>query len=313
MFPGSKRQPFLAAGAISVLALVGASPSVLAQQESPAAESPSPDGAAATAHPLHIHSGTCDQLGDVVFPLGEVSTDLMINGEAAGNDMVGSVTEQDVALNVTVVAATIADLTSNDHAINIHRSEDAMDDYIACGDIGGTLIGGDSLVIRLNPLNDSGYIGFALFQEGDDGNTTVYSMLTDTGAMTGSMDGATDQSPEGSPAASMAPESMAPESMAPESMAPESMAPESMAPESMAPESMAPESSLMPDGSLMPNGSLMPDSSLMPESSMDPSLESFAPSLDPSLEPDVIVEVTVNEGDDVAVDVNQEAEQSPAA
>src|SRR5688500_13818871 len=33
------------------------------------------------AHPAHIHSGTCEQLGDVVYPLADVMTQ---TGEATG-------------------------------------------------------------------------------------------------------------------------------------------------------------------------------------------------------------------------------------
>jgi hypothetical protein len=211
----------LAASAISALALVGTSGAALAQDESPAAQ----DAETATqgqAHPLHIHSGTCDQLGDIVFPLGEISQELMVHGEAAGDDMVGSMTEQPVALNVTAVAATIDDLTGEDHAINIHRSEEAMGEYIACGDIGGTRIDGNTLVIRLSPLNDSGYIGFGLFREGEDGNTTVYSMLTETESVSAPMEpGAEDPAMESPAAADPAMESPAAEDPAMESPAAE--------------------------------------------------------------------------------------------
>ncbi len=121
---------------LTAMALLAGSGIVLAQDASPA-PSDSMMAGDSQAHPLHIHAGTCDQLGDIVFPLGEISTDLMVNGEPAGGDPLGGISDQKVALNMTVVAATLADLTASPHAINIHQSDADMSTYIACGDIGG--------------------------------------------------------------------------------------------------------------------------------------------------------------------------------
>ena len=72
------------------------------------------DGATG-GHPAHIHSGTCTELGDVVYPL----TDVDASGES-----------------VTVVDATLSDLlTTGPYAINIHLSADEIETYVACGDI----------------------------------------------------------------------------------------------------------------------------------------------------------------------------------
>jgi hypothetical protein len=64
-------------------------------------------------HPVHIHSGTCDDLGDVVFPLEDV-----VDG-----------------MSESTVEASIADILAADHAINVHLSADEMDVYVACGEI----------------------------------------------------------------------------------------------------------------------------------------------------------------------------------
>jgi hypothetical protein len=165
-----KPRALVAGSAIGALALIGASAGAVAQDASPAAD-------AAAQHPLHIHSGTCEQLGDVVFPFGFISQDLMVNGEPADGEELGAVTDQDVALNVTNVDATIADLTAADHALNVHESEEAMDVNIACADIGGTLIEDDTLVLKLEPTDDSGYLGFVLLKEDED-QTVVYTMMT---------------------------------------------------------------------------------------------------------------------------------------
>ncbi len=81
------------------------------------------DGATG-GHPAHIHSGTCAQLGDVVYPL----TDVDASGES-----------------VTVVDVSLADLqTTGPYAINIHLSADEIGTYVACGDIPQTAAGGET-------------------------------------------------------------------------------------------------------------------------------------------------------------------------
>lgn len=68
-------------------------------------------------HPMHLHSGTCDELGDIVIALTNV--------DAEGS----SVTDVDVPL------ATIQDSEIGPHAININLSPDEIATYVACGDV----------------------------------------------------------------------------------------------------------------------------------------------------------------------------------
>jgi hypothetical protein len=81
------------------------------------------DGATG-GHPAHIHSGTCTELGDVVYPL----TDVNAGGES-----------------VTVIDTTLEDLqTTGPYAINIHLSADEIGTYVACGDIPQDAVGGET-------------------------------------------------------------------------------------------------------------------------------------------------------------------------
>lgn len=66
-------------------------------------------------HPVHIHAGTCDDLGDVVFPLEDV-----VEG-----------------MSESTVEAGISDILAAEHAINVHLSADEMNVYVACGNIEG--------------------------------------------------------------------------------------------------------------------------------------------------------------------------------
>jgi hypothetical protein len=85
------------------------------------------------AHPAHIHSGTCAELGDVVYPLTDVAaaTD---QGEASGPD-----SAIPVEVSVTTVDAPLQEIIDGGHAINVHLSADEIGTYIACGDVGGAV------------------------------------------------------------------------------------------------------------------------------------------------------------------------------
>jgi len=134
----------------------------------------------ASAHPAHIHAGTCVTLGDVVFPLSNVGGEMM---DAAGTPVAmketGPTTAIPVGVSVTTVAADLNTIIAGGHAINIHESAENIGNYIACGDIGGNVMGSD-LAIGLGELNDSGYSGAAWLHDNGDGTTTVSVFLTES-------------------------------------------------------------------------------------------------------------------------------------
>jgi plastocyanin len=151
------------------------------------------------SHPAHIHAGTCDTLGEVVFPLTNVGGGAMsADGTPAPMEMMGPESAVPVEVSVTTVAADLATIIDGGHAINVHESADNIGNYIACGDIGGMVLGGTDLVIGLRELNDSGYLGSAVLHDNGDGSTTVYVALLEAEGDDGD-DGEMD---EGTPAAS---------------------------------------------------------------------------------------------------------------
>lgn len=130
------------------------------------------------AHPAHIHAGTCETLGDVVVPL----TDVTAIGDSSA--AVGPASALPVELSVTRVDLPLQAIIDGGHAVNIHKSAEEIDVYIACGDIGG-VIEDDSLVIGLGELNDSGNSGVAvLAADGEATNVTVYLTQSGAGAST---------------------------------------------------------------------------------------------------------------------------------
>src|SRR5918995_6439579 len=110
-------------------------------------------------HPAHIHSGTCDQLGDVVYPLADVAAPTGEEMGAAGGHPV-KVSE------VNHVDVPLQEILDGGHAINVHLSAEEIGTYIACGDIGGVVHErengeGMEVTIALAELNDSGHVGIA--------------------------------------------------------------------------------------------------------------------------------------------------------
>jgi hypothetical protein len=124
---------------------------------------------AGEAHPAHIHSGTCDQLGDVVIPLTDVA--------APTGEHVGPESAHGVRTSLTVVDMPLQEIIDGGHAINVHESADAIDVYIACGDVGGAPDDQGNLFIGLVEQNDSGYSGTAWLHDNGDGTTTVTVFL----------------------------------------------------------------------------------------------------------------------------------------
>ena len=128
----------------------------------------------AELHPAHIHAGTCDQLGDVVAPLSDVGYGMMGGTPVAAGEMTGAGSAVPVKTSLTSVDMALEAIAEGGHAINIHESAENIDEYIACGDIGGQMMG-DTLVIGLQELNDSNHAGVAVLEaDGDSTTVTIY-------------------------------------------------------------------------------------------------------------------------------------------
>ena len=162
------RFPVLAvAAAFAALALLA--PGALAQtpegQATPVAGAQDGDG----PHPAHIHSGTCDELGDVVLPLEDLA-----DPAGGGEERSGPATAHAVKTSETTVDMPLEEIVEGGHAINVHLSAEEIGTYIACGDIGGAAVtdegGRTELIIGLAELNDSGHTGVAWL--GADGDQT---------------------------------------------------------------------------------------------------------------------------------------------
>jgi hypothetical protein len=136
------------------------------------AQTPEAKMAGAT-HPVHVHSGTCAELGDVVFPLIDLA--------APAGDRIGPESAVPVTLSENIVDIPLQDMIDGGHAINVPLSNDEIGTYIACGDIGGVITtdegGRQEMMIGLDEQNDSGYSGTVWLGPSDDGAQTEVSVI----------------------------------------------------------------------------------------------------------------------------------------
>jgi hypothetical protein len=159
-----RRLPYRAAvAALAVLTLLVPAGSA----QTPEAE---PAGA---VHPVHIHAGTCAELGEVVHPLVDLAVPA---GEHIGPESAVLVT-----LSENVIDVPLQEIVDGGHAINVHLSAEEIDTYIACGDIGGVLTtdagGRQEMMIGLAETNDSGYAGTVWIGPSADGAQTEFSVI----------------------------------------------------------------------------------------------------------------------------------------
>lgn len=142
-------------------------------------------------HPAHIHSGTCDELGDIVFPLNDLQAASQVASPEATPGVALAATpaaSPDVDLNdttaqsSTVVEASLDDILAAEHAINVHESTENIQNYIACGEVTGSPTDGQ-ITIELEELNGSGFVGEAMLTDNGDDTTTVHVSIfpTDVG------------------------------------------------------------------------------------------------------------------------------------
>ncbi len=150
----------------------------------------SADATSAPDRPNHIHEGSCDNLDPA--PLYVLSDLVLADGETQYG---GEGSPAAVQTGVTTVDVALADLVAGDFSINVHESADNIDNYVACGEIGGVVVPGEAdgvetLAIGLRTLNDSGQSGVAVFR-GEGAATTVTVYLADGLANGGAASAAT--------------------------------------------------------------------------------------------------------------------------
>lgn len=136
-------------------------------------------------HLAHINVGNCDELSHIVFKLEDVgasSGSLAPTVETAVEASPAAVSAEgphgNAKVSTTVVNVPLDDLLAEEHAINVHESIEAVDTYIACGDISGSAFEG-VLVVEMIEQNGSGVTGTAILTDNGDGTTTIAILLAE--------------------------------------------------------------------------------------------------------------------------------------
>jgi hypothetical protein len=160
--------------------------------------------AAGVSHPAHIHEGTCDDLNpQPVFPLADVQIRAGLDLDTASPvasplaPSGGVPSAVPAAVSVTTVNASLETILATDHSINVHESAENIQNYIACGEIGGTADSDGNLFIGLSEVNDSGHTGVAWLQA--NGEQTIVTIFLAEGLA--GEDGGTGAGAVSSPAA----------------------------------------------------------------------------------------------------------------
>lgn len=163
----------VAACTIVGLALLPVAPSSAYQDATPGASTPAASPVAdflqiVAERPASMLSGSCAVPGE---PVADLTTLTTPEGEATGQG-----TAVEAARSYTSVPVDIDTLLASETNITAYL-EPGSDVVVACGDLGGVVSEGGSLVVKLSAQNDSGFSGIAFLGTEDGGSTGVSVFL----------------------------------------------------------------------------------------------------------------------------------------
>jgi plastocyanin len=128
----------------------------------------------------HIHAGTCEELGIVVYSFPDLRTYRLEESEEAG---VGA-----IELISGTTQVPLSELFGEPFSVHVHESSQNKQTYIACSDIGGRpgdpWSESDGLTLRAVEQRGSGYSGFTTLRPSADGGTQVSMAIAASSAAT---------------------------------------------------------------------------------------------------------------------------------
>lgn len=154
----------------TILAYTSVALGTSAQETSPEA-TPSVDLERASAYPVAIHPGTCDD--PVAQPVGP-AIDAGVVGFDPDAAFVGINPQLPVLVASADYEAPLAYFTEAPHVIAIHESSEEFGTIIACGQIAGYIHDG-TLVVGIRSVSNVAVNGVAILEE----NTTVVDKALD--------------------------------------------------------------------------------------------------------------------------------------
>jgi plastocyanin len=128
----------------------------------------------------HIHAGTCDELGIVVYSFPDLKTYRLDEGEEAGVGAIEMITG--------TTQTPLSELFGEPFSVHVHESSQNKQTYIACSDIGSRPADpwseSDGLTLRAVEQKGSGYSGFTTLRPTADGGTQVTIAIAASSAAT---------------------------------------------------------------------------------------------------------------------------------
>lgn len=144
------------------------------------------------SHPAHTQRGTCQQPGEIISTLSPVSSTYTVDGVAMmapGN--VGSPDGIEVEYSNTTLPVPLAQILEGEYIVDVKVSEDDQGNSVACGAIGGLMLGSSDLPFGIAPVNNSGHYGTGWLHDNGDGTTTLAVTLIYVGSSPTPTTGAT--------------------------------------------------------------------------------------------------------------------------
>jgi plastocyanin len=143
-------------------------------------------------HPAHTHTGSCVQPGPIVSTLSPVSNAYVVDGESmVVPEIVGSAAGIPVEYSSTTLPVPLSQILAGQFIVDVKVSESDQINSVACGEIGGLMLGATDLPIGLVPVGDSGHYGTAWLHDNGDGTTNLSIALIDVGGAPAVTSGAT--------------------------------------------------------------------------------------------------------------------------
>ena len=169
---------------------------------------PPPVVVSVVPHPAAIHQGTCAQpVDEPAYDFGDVGPPTKDGQPLAPEDIRGQIT------GPALMTATnpkmefkMDDLldSGQPYVVLIHESAQNFTTILACGEIGGPVLG-NQLTVGLRPLNNSGMAGIAeLVPDGDNTAGTIW-MIPEVMSLSGGQQGTPVTQPTPTPGATFAP------------------------------------------------------------------------------------------------------------
>lgn len=130
--------------------------------------------------PAYIEAGDCTSLdANPAATLNPAEPRAVDTDDDSAKEVVGILIATPVLASFSdELDLKFEDMVTESHSVTVHESQDNIQNYVACGEIGGNVVD-DELVVALHATDDSGYTGIAILTKDGDGNVDVQLYLAE--------------------------------------------------------------------------------------------------------------------------------------